>query len=83
MTILLHDIKRALNELLYLDESKEKYKENVEIVEKFKKLMLEKFGPREQSTFIKLGFDKNGEEVARRGMCQGKERVDEKWLVVQ
>ena len=71
MTILLHDIKRALNELLHLDETKEKYIENVEVVKKFERLMLEKFGPREQSTFIKLGLDKNGEEVARRGMCQG------------
>ena len=71
MSILLDDIKCTINELLDL-RNKEKCAEHANVISKFKQLMEAKFGPCESLTkYVKLGKDKTGSDVRRRGLCQG------------
>ena len=71
MSILLDDIKCTINELLDL-RNKEKCAEHANVISKFKQLMKAKFGPCKSLTkYVKLGKDKTGSDVRRRGLCQG------------
>ena len=71
MTILLNDIKCTINELLDL-RNKEKCAEHASVIFKFKQLMEAKFDSLKSPTkYVKLGKDKSGRDVHRRGLCQG------------
>ena len=74
MSILLHDIKCSINELLDPRKTQDPNLDlkQKKIVTRFRELMQLKFGDLNGSTgYIKLGKDKMGNDVNRRGLCQG------------
>ena len=74
MSILLHDIKCSINELLDPEKVQDPNlnMKGKQRVTQFRELMQLKFGSWSDSRdYIQLGKDKKGNDISRRGLCQG------------